>query len=309
VERYAKGYDTVNLVENNATKIISRALAHALSLNSVAEGVIMMIVNKSETNSTDQRVLEYKLWEDHKVKLIRRSLTDIGERAKLQEATKVLTIDGYNVGVAYYRSGYKPEDYPTEKEWEARLIVERSTAIKSPNINYQLVGTKKMQQVLSLPDNVEKYISSTSVSTLIRSCFAGHFSLDPQDNPEKIISMVLENPAGYVMKPQREGGGNLLHGESMVNALKTMPPLERSNYIIMDRIVAPVTPTYFLLKSGELVLKDAISEVGTYGIFIGDNRKTFINDYAGVLVRTKSSSDVDGGVVSGIAVLDSLYLI
>jgi len=166
-----------------------------------------------------------------------------------------------------------------------------------------------MQQVWFNPEVLEKFITAPSVTTLLRSSFAGLYSLDVEDNPEKIISMVIENPENYVMKPQREGGGNLLFGDTMVNALKTMSPPERAAYIIMDKIVPPVVPTYVVLKSGELALMNAISEVGTYGIFIGDNKKTFVNDYAGVLVRTKNVSDADGGVVAGVAVLDSLYLV
>jgi glutathione synthase len=308
IERHqVEGYEAANVSDNNATKTISRALAHAQSLHDVKDSIIMMIVNKNEVNSTDQRILEYKLWEDYQIRLIRRSLTDIAERGKLNDKTNDLTIDNLTVGVAYYRSGYKPEDYPTENEWEARLMVERSSAIKCPNISYHLVGSKKMQQVWSLPDVVEKFIFSPSVATMLRSCFAGQFSLDPQDNPENIISKVLENPSGYVMKPQREGGGNLLYDQTMVNALKTMSPSERASYIIMEKIVPPVTPTYVLLKNGDLHLMHAISEIGTYGVFIGNDKKTFINDHAGFLVRTKSIDNADGGVVAGVAVLDSIY--
>ena len=36
------------------------------------------------------------------------------------------------VAVIYFRCGYAPEQYPTEKEWEARLLIERSLAIKCP---------------------------------------------------------------------------------------------------------------------------------------------------------------------------------
>lgn len=35
---------------------------------------------------------------------------------------------------------------------------------------------------------------------------------------------MLEEPRKFVMKPQREGGGNLLTGEKMVHALETMSP-------------------------------------------------------------------------------------
>ena len=49
------------------------------------------------------------------------------------------------ISVVYFRSGYEPEAYPTEKEWEMRLMLERSLAIKCPSIHYHLAGAKKVQ--------------------------------------------------------------------------------------------------------------------------------------------------------------------
>ena len=54
------------------------------------------------------------------------------------------------VVVAYFRAGYTPNDYTSDEEacWAARLKIERSTAIKCPDIGLHLAGTKKIQQVL-----------------------------------------------------------------------------------------------------------------------------------------------------------------
>uniref|UniRef100_A0A6B2L3P6 Glutathione synthetase n=1 Tax=Arcella intermedia TaxID=1963864 RepID=A0A6B2L3P6_9EUKA len=309
IERHSlSAYDPKNLFPNNSRKGVASALAHAKSLYPASDSVIMMVVNSSELNSTDQRLLEYQIWEDHRVSLIRRSLTDIGQRATLDPTTKTLSIDGMKVAVSYFRSGYKPEDYPTDLEWKARLTIERSNSIKCPNINYHLVGTKKMQQVLAGPGVIEKFLSTEKCQKL-RQCFTGLYSLDPTDSPQEIIAKVLSNPDAYVMKPQREGGGNLLHGPAMVQALQTMSPEEKGAYIIMDKIVPPAKDTWVILKSGQLALMDAISEIGTYGVYIGDDKKTYLNECVGTLVRTKSRNDADGGVCAGVAVLDTIYLV
>lgn len=42
------------------------------------------------------------------------------------------------------------------KEWSARLKIERSYAIKCPTIAYQLIGLKKIQQVLAEPKVLER---------------------------------------------------------------------------------------------------------------------------------------------------------
>lgn len=62
-----------------------------------------------------------------------------------------LTVGGgaTEVAVVYFRAGYSPDDYFGRTEWDARLKLERSTAIKSPSIGYHLAGTKKVQQVLA----------------------------------------------------------------------------------------------------------------------------------------------------------------
>jgi len=110
------------------------------------------------------------------------------------------------------------------------------------------------------------------------------------------------------MKPQREGGGNLLFGENMTKALTTMAPRERAAYIIMEKIVPRAVDSYVIVK-GNLEVMNAISELGTYGVFIGSDKKTYVNGVAGTLVRTKSRTDEDGGVCAGVAVLDSPYLV
>ena len=56
------------------------------------------------------------------------------------------------------RCGYHPDQYPSESEWAARLMMERSRAIKSPSIHYHLAGTKKVQQELAKPGQVERFL-------------------------------------------------------------------------------------------------------------------------------------------------------
>lgn len=54
------------------------------------------------------------------------------------------------MAVVYYRAGYSPDHYHGDLEWLARLTIERSTAIKCPNIQYHLAGTKKVSMRQSL---------------------------------------------------------------------------------------------------------------------------------------------------------------
>lgn len=55
------------------------------------------------------------------------------------------------ISVVYFRSGYTPNDYPTESEWKGRELIEQSCAAKCPSVAYQLTGSKKVQQELTKP--------------------------------------------------------------------------------------------------------------------------------------------------------------
>ncbi len=52
-------------------------------------------------------------------------------------------------------------------------------------------------------------------------------------------------PQRYVLKPQREGGGNNIYGEDIVSFLnKIKDSSERDAYILMDKINPPKTKNY-----------------------------------------------------------------
>ena len=47
------------------------------------------------------------------------------------------------------------------QSWEARLLIERSLAVKCPDIATQLAGTKKVQQEVARPGVLEKFFRTT----------------------------------------------------------------------------------------------------------------------------------------------------
>ena len=64
------------------------------------------------------------------------------------------------------------------QEWNGRLKIELSAAIKSPCIQYQLMGSKKVQQELARPGALEKFIASKQTVCMLRALFADQYSLD-----------------------------------------------------------------------------------------------------------------------------------
>ena len=64
-------------------------------------------------------------------------------------------------------------------EWEARLLIERSRAVKCPSVAYQLVGTKKVQQALAAPGALERFLGQENPAVQqLRAVFAGLYPLE-----------------------------------------------------------------------------------------------------------------------------------
>lgn len=267
-----------------------------------------MVVQEGERNSVDQRLLEYALRDKHGVPLIRRTLAQIADEALVQPDTKQLIIGEHIIAVSYYRAGYTPNDFKSEKEWEAVLQMERSLSIKCPSVALHLAGTKKVQQMLAQPGVLERFVSD-EVATRLRTSFAGLWGLEQDDEQTRaIIKQALATPEEFVLKPQREGGGNNLWGHDMVKVLKSATVEERAAYILMQRIRPPLHYNV-MMRDGELTQGDCVTELGFYSAFLGDGKQEFINRYNGYNLRTKLKNATEGGVVAGFSTLGTPFLV
>jgi len=93
-----------------------------------------------------------------------------------------------------------------QTEWKARELVETSLAIKCPSVDYQLVGTKKVQQVLADPKVLARFCRPNDVE-LLSKCMAGIWALggEADEVAKAERQKAIANPNNYVVKPQREG--------------------------------------------------------------------------------------------------------
>ncbi|WZZ01347.1 hypothetical protein YC2023_073675 [Brassica napus] len=286
-----------------AKELISKGFMFKDRIFLCFRAVVMIVVQPDERNMYDQHWLSSVLRE--KYPLLYLSLAEVETEGSVQE-DGTLIVDGQEVSVVYYRSGYTPRDYPSESEWNARLLIEQSSAVKCPSIAYHLAGTKKIQQELAKPGVLERFMDNKDDVAKLRKCFAGLWSLD---DPE-IIKKAIEKPELFVMKPQREGGGNNIYGDDVrENLLRLQKEGEEENaaYILMQRIF-PKVSNVFLVREGVYHRDQAISELGIYGAYLRNKERVIINEQSGYLMRTKVSSSDEGGVAAGFAVLDSIYL-
>ncbi|XP_058225752.1 glutathione synthetase, chloroplastic [Rhododendron vialii] len=299
------GLDSRRIPRNAAVNGFAEALAKAWEEYSNPRAVVMFVVQTEERNMYDQHWLSTVLKERYDVTTIRKTLAEIDEQGVLQPDGTLLVGD-QAIGVIYFRAGYAPTDYPSESEWRARLLMEQSSAIKCPSISYHLAGTKKIQQELAKPNVLERFLENKDDIAKIQKCFAGLWSLDDSD----IVKDAIERPEFYVMKPQREGGGNNIYGDDVRKSLLRLQEEgteENAAYILMQRIFPTIAPTY-LMRDGICHKDHAMSELGIYGAYLRNKENVIMNEQCGYLMRTKVSSSNEGGVAAGFAVLDSVYL-
>lgn len=305
-------HDKLNrLPENNALSGLCEGILSAWKLYGNPEAAILFLVEDITYNICDQRFHEYEIRKmNSKVKVLRKTLTEIGDKAFLSHDNK-LVMEDLEIAVIYFRAGYHPDHYPSEKEWSARLIMEKSKAIKCPTIHYHLAGTKKVQQELAKPGAVEMFLE-TSKAEMLRELFVGLYGLEFDNFGEMAVQMALETPDRFVLKPQREGGGNNLYGTDVREALlKMKESLERTAWILMERIDPPITRGY-IVRPGEAnppPLSEMVSELGIFGVIIADKTNVIVNRQVGHMLRTKISTADEGGVAAGHGALDSPFLV
>ncbi|WKX97302.1 hypothetical protein Q1695_013171 [Nippostrongylus brasiliensis] len=307
------GYDkeTIDKVipKNEPIKMIAEALFKAWQLFSCDDAVVLVVVENENQNQIDQRHVEYAL-EELGVpvdQIVRRTLTQCEECLSLSPERHLL-LSGSRVAVVYFRAGYTPDNYPTEKEWAARLVIERSDAIKSPWIGLQVANTKKTQQVLAEDGVVERFIGHPREAAAIRATFAGLWAINDL-NPitEKLIKSAIAHPEQFVLKPQLEGGAGNYYGDVMVDKLQTMTVDERGAHILMERIQPIVAENYLVRALHPVELTNVVSELGVYGYALGDRGIADVRQ-GGHLLRTKGEKVDEGGVAVGAAVIDSPFL-
>lgn len=298
--------DPNRIPSNNAVNQFAEALAKAWNEYGDPRAVVMFVVQAEERNMYDQHWLSASLRERQQITTIRKTLAEIDALGELQQ-DGTLVVDGQAVAVIYFRAGYAPSDYHSESEWKARLLMEQSRAVKCPSISYHLAGTKKIQQELAKPNVLERFLENKDDIAKLRKCFAGLWSLDESD----AVRDAIERPGLYVMKPQREGGGNNIYGEDVREALLKLQKEGTGSdaaYILMQRIFPNISHS-ILMREGIPHKEQTISELGIYGSYLRNKTEVLINQQAGHLMRTKVSSSNEGGVAAGFAVLDSVYLV
>ena len=294
------------IIPNNPLKPVVDSFAKAIKDYGSTDAIMLLVSQPAESNRFDQLGLEQLLWDEYKIQTVRKTLTEIYENGSLSEGHLILA--GKKVAITYYRAGYTPEDFITSCAIKGRQLIEASSTIQVPDLAMQLAGMKKIQQVLTRPEILSNFVSE-EISKRFRKTFVGMHSLDEIiETPEGEISAsewASINPEKYVLKPQREGGGNNYFGKDIPKKITEMKREEQDAYILMEKIKAK-THQAILVVNGKVEKHTSVSEIGRFGICFAENGVVQSNEDVGYLVRTKAKNVNEGGVCSGFACLNSL---
>lgn len=324
--------DTLDLPENTSTAGLASGLRVAFQTYSKTSNdrpcCVIFLVQDSERNIFDQRHLEYELQRpESPIPVFRLPFSQILSHTSVAETAKRELIyrlpsnpaKTFEVAVVYFRAGYGPQDYPNEEAWKARFQIERSNAIKCPSILTQLAGAKKVQQVLATPSSsaepsiLSRFVQSTgSEISELEKTFTNIYPLDtsPSGLKARKIAIDPELCQGYVLKPQREGGGNNIYRSAIPPFLKSLPETHWKSFILME-IITPPPVQNLILRNGNIEKGGVICELGVYGTCLWDHatKEVLHNEQAGYLLRTKGDKSEEGGVAAGFGSMDSCCLV
>ncbi|KAI7678798.1 glutathione synthase, partial [Hortaea werneckii] len=224
----------------------------------------------------------------------------------------------FEVSLVYFRAGYAPSEYHGKQDWDARLHIERSAAIKCPSILTHLAGTKKVQQVLATPHSphLKHFVPDETRAAEVLKTFAPIYPLDTSEAGQEARKLATnpDTAARYVLKPQREGGGNNVYRNAIPDFLKTLPESHWPAYILME-MIEPPAQSNVIFRNGEMQKGGVICELGIYGACLwrsgetDGKREVLENFEAGYLLRTKGSGSEEGGVAAGFGSVDSACLV
>jgi glutathione synthase len=178
----------------------------------------------------------------------------------------------------------------------------------------QLAGTKKVQQVLAtpLPSSLilNRFVRDGGSIKDLEKTFTNIFPLDtsPAGLSARKIALDPELCKGYVLKPQREGGGNNIYRSAIPQFLKSLPESHWKSFILME-IIKPPPVHNIILRNGVIEKGGIICELGIYGACLW-NRQTkelLHNELAGYLLRSKGVNTEEGGIAAGFGALDSCF--
>ena len=229
----------------------------------------------------------------------------------------------------YFRAGYDAAEYSPDGI-SARLTLERSRAIKVPTILSHLSTFKKVQQALSQPGQLHRFLSPDRAA-LIQSTFHPLYPLDgaaPLGQWAQGLALDPSRAVDHVLKPSLEGGGHNVYGPAISGFLASIKRERWADFVLMERIRPPTSEICNILLSGrEIYQGPVVSELGVFGSVLWrsntvaghpehggsrpdatDGVEMLANENAGWSFKTKAVDVDEMSVIKGFGCFDCPFL-
>lgn len=214
------------------------------------------------------------------------------------------------IALVYFREGYDQTHYPKNIGWKARLTIEKSRAIKGPNLKTHLLTFKKVQFDLHENDSIFSSILNKSLSVIEKANFmktkVEQYVVTKETANEVLKNKNLEN---FVLKPMTESGSELHCGRADIEHHLSEQAECGVEYILMKKINTKIIGNYLLTgdSDADLIPVGTSQELGIFGCYVMDcNRNTVFQETSGYLMRSKCADMLSGGFVNGVAAVDSI---
>lgn len=102
--------------ENYPLTTLANGFVHAWRLYNSPRAICMFVVLDVEINIADQRHLEYEIRRlEPGIEIVRATLAQLDEFGQLADDDKTLFYHGHEVAIVYFRAGYDPSHYKSQR--------------------------------------------------------------------------------------------------------------------------------------------------------------------------------------------------
>ena len=315
------GTKKTELVENKAIDNMAQGIALSARImrdahNESGFPVFLMVVQPDEDNVYDQKLLKLAL-QAKGIKTVRRTLRQLHDDLSTTDQNRLHLAGTGTIDVVYFRTGYQPEDYMAKDVEESRccealgktrVFIERHNVAVNATVAQQLATSKRVQMLLTdmSAQELTQFGLTLPEAELVKF-FLGEMR---PITPQSLKWFQTQQSQDWVLKNQGEGGGHCIFDDNILPKLRKLheqPDIHHS-WSLMRRLRPQHRPhAALLVRKGKAgVVDDLISEIGMFTIHFNGQPVTGDNGYAGYLVRSKPADVQEGGVHSGLGVVDSL---
>lgn len=315
-----------NLPPNNNIESLAACLAEAHAAygpprcRDATQTAVLFIIQPRNFNIADERPIEYALWDrDSPVPAYRVDFAeDVLQYTSLTETRELLYHPPWRgqqspveISVVYMRAGYEAHEYHAKGK-EARLRLEMSRAIKCPSLMAHIMTFKKVQQSLTAPHVLERFLSAEEAD-VIRSTFVEIYPMDESERgmQARRLATNRKTASNYILKPSLEGGGNNVYGDAIPEYLASIPQQTWSAFVLMEKIASPKVENV-LMSSRGVDIGEVVSELGILGGCLWrrgkDGCEMLQNSVAGWSFKTKYEDVKEMSVVKGYGCFDTPLL-